>query len=122
MHGRILRLYIVAVFGVGTLCANRAVPEWQGGSRHPLAFTTKCAARVFGQLGRVTRETGRKPEAGIIRLHLHDLKAPYRLPPILTVYLDGDSKFSSVFMDASNHRTADTAWRELRRRCGLSGG
>lgn len=105
-----------------TLSANRTVPEWQGWSRHPRGVTTKCAAGVFGQFGRVTRETGRRPEAGLIRLHLYDLTASHRSPPILNAYLDGDSKFSSIFMDASDRRKADAAWSKLRRPCGLSSG
>lgn len=121
MQGRFLRLSVLAALIAGALSANRTVPEWQGWSRRPLGDTTKCAVGVLGQFGRVAREIGRKPEAGLIRLNLYNSTAPDRSPPILTAYFDGDGGFSSVFMDASDHRKAAAIWSGLRRHCGFSG-
>ena len=104
------------------LSANRLVPEWQGFSHRPLGNTTTCAARVLRQFGHVVRETGRRPESGLIRLRLRAASNTKRSPPILTAYLDGDAGFSSVFIEASNRHIANSAWREFKRQCGLPEG
>jgi hypothetical protein len=119
MTQRFLALSAFALVIVLVLSANRLVPEWQGFSHRPLGSTTTCASRVLRQFGHVVRETGRKPESGLIRLKLRAASDTKRSPPILTAYLDDDAGFSSVFIDANDRRVANAAWRGFKIQCGL---
>lgn len=120
MQSRSFLLRTLLLVIVAALSGNRPAPEWQGFSHQSLGITAECAARVLNQFGYVVREDGPKPEGGSIRLMLHTSPVANHSPLILTAYFEGNLRFSSVFMDASDHRVADAVWQGFKRKCGLS--
>jgi hypothetical protein len=101
------------------LPANRPPPDWQGLSNASANGTARCVQKIAGRFAEVRRHDGRKPEQGSIQLLLFD-GARSAGRPVITVDLDGGPRFSSIMMDATDHRLGRKIWLALRRHCGVS--
>ena len=98
--------------------ANRPVPKWQAFGNRPLKSVASCTSTVFAGLGTASQKWGEEPEAGAVRVFLTPKHA--KRGPVVTAYLEGDEKFSSIWMDATDSRLAASAWRHIRSRCGVA--
>ncbi|WCT76588.1 hypothetical protein [Novosphingobium humi] len=99
------------------LGGNRSIPKWQGFANISLNSSEKCAADVLSRFGQLEENKGYIPEGGVTRLFIRSFADGKRSRPTLTVSLHGNARFSSVFMDATDDKKADAAWRQLQRQC-----
>jgi hypothetical protein len=95
--------------------ANRPVPKWQSFGHVSLSATARCVHAELSRFGPVKIERGEKPEAGDIRLFLHR-----RGQLSATVYMQGDSGFSSAWMDADSRTLGNRIWLSVTRNCRIS--
>jgi hypothetical protein len=117
MRARQLVSVIATVFSL-TCMGNREVPEWQAFGNRSLSSVVQCTSNALSRFGVVKRKVGDQAEAGRVRLLLHQ---PSGAPSaIVTAYIDGDARFASIWMNATDRRIAKAAWAVIKRRCGVS--
>ena len=111
------RILVFAILALTLTTANRSVPRWQAYGNRPLKSVVRCASTVFARLGSVRQKWGAEPEAGAVRVFLTPRQAKHG--PVVTAYFEGDARFTSIWMDATDASLARTAWRRIRSNCGV---
>jgi len=104
---------------LATLSANRPPPKWWAYGKVALAATERCATVQLDHFGKVRVERGDEPEGGAVRLFLLAVSKP-ESQVVVTLYLDGDTRFTTLAMDSDNQALGAEIWRSIKRNCGVS--
>ena len=115
---RLSAILIVAFPVLALTMANRPAPKWQAFARRPLKSVVSCTTTIFARLGTVRQNWGEQPEGGVVRVFMSSKQS--KRGPVITAYFEGDRQFTSIWMDATDTRLANAAWRRIRSRCGVS--
>ena len=110
----IIGLAFLAAFA---LTGNRALPQWQAHGTVPMNEASRCVLNEVVRFGTVKLERGKRAEEGSLRLKL--LNPIHDTRPLAVIYMDGDRRFTAVWMDARNHALAVSIWRRVTSRCGV---